>query len=259
MPRLLCYYWAAHLSQHPTLGEAHLGQPAHCFHICESTAHLTRETQLTQAQPNTQLPNQQKEFTSRKWLKVCREVPRGKVDCARCFSWGWGESTHHITGRVSWQTCLMLPIEWHSSDQLCCLHYGGISRPELPDCRAWGEIYPKCTSTHIVKLLPRFTLFWRCKVFMLQLLHPLPTYMWRKRWFILPTYMFIKIGSEDPGGPIIPDGLNRRFRHHHRYHRKHQHSASLTASCSAWATMPVSASTRIQELTNWCVWLSPNA
>lgn len=97
MPRLLCYYWAAHLSQHPTLGEAHLGQPAHCFHICESTAHLTRETQLTQAQPNTQLPNQQKEFTSRKWLKVCREVPRGKVDCARCFSWGWGgkHTSHH--------------------------------------------------------------------------------------------------------------------------------------------------------------------
>lgn len=149
--------------------------------------------------------------------EVVERVPRGKVDSARCFSWGRGEGTSHHGARfvanmfdfADWMT-----VQEHL-DQLCCLHYGGISRPELPDRRAWGEIYPKCTSTRIVKLLPRFTLLWRCKVFMLQLLHPHPTYMWRKRWFILPTYMFIKIGSGDPGGPIIPDRLNRGFRHHH--------------------------------------------
>lgn len=71
--RLLCCYWAPHLSsQHPTTGAVQVGPPARC---CLSTAHLPRDTVFQQRHIN--------DFSSRKRRKLSSEVsssesPRGR-------------------------------------------------------------------------------------------------------------------------------------------------------------------------------------
>lgn len=146
-------------------------------------------------------------FEARSGWNCLEKVQRGEFADARCFSRGLKLLRVRLTLNILDAAACMTQCR-STSDRVRCFMTAGVATSWPPaskrkqtftqDAAAnMAYYYWPAVLADSYHLPPK-----RLKVFMPQLLHPHATQMWRKRWFILVTDLFLKYVPWTLRGPL---------------------------------------------------------